>query len=238
MNRATRWKSLQLLGGTFLLTLVFWEWLYPINVFVVVLHEWSHGLAALLTGGDVVEIYLDPRAGGWCSHTSSWRGVTAAAGYIGSSVLGAALLVTGAATRKDRVVVAGLGLFLAFLAIRYVGNGFGRIFCLGFAAFLLFAANKLQDRWNDFLLRFLGMSSCLYAVVRVRGHLLAHWYDWRSRTGNAELDKIWSRSDADTLAELTHLPATFWWCVFLALGVGAFLGALFVSVRSEAGRDE
>lgn len=229
------WKSMKLLGLTFLVTFLLWEYLYPINVFVVVLHEWSHGLAAILTGGEIKQIYLDHRAGGWCAHTSQWSFVVSFAGYFGSSVLGALLLITGAMTKKDRQVVAGLGLFMAYLALAYVRNGFGLAFCLGFAAFLLFAAAKLSDGLNDFLLRFLGMSSCLYALVRVRGHLLSHWYGWRSKTGDPKLDQIWANSDADVLAQLTGLPATFWWVVFLVLGIGCFALAVKISIEEEAG---
>lgn len=220
----------------FAFTLIFWDWLYPINLFVVFLHEWSHGLAATLTGGKIIEIYLDPLAAGWCRHTSQWRITVAAAGYIGSSVSGATLMVLAAIIRNDRWLVGFLGAFIAYIAIIYVGSPFGMAFCLGFAAFLLFTASKLSDSLNDFLLRFLGMSSCLYAVVRIKSHLLGHWYGWkRHLTGNARLDQIWSKSDAATLSEMTWIPETVWWAIFLLIGLFCFFSALYYSVRHEAG---
>lgn len=228
--------SITALLACFVCTLIFWDWLYPINVFVVFLHEWSHGLAAVLTGGRIIEIYLDPRVAGWCRHTSQWQITVGAAGYIGSSVFGAGLMFLGAVIRNDRWLVGFLGAFMAYIAVVYVGTSFGMFFCLGFAAFLFFAALKLSDGLNDFILRFLGMSSCLYAVVRVKSHLLAHWYGWkRHSTGNAKLDQIWSKSDALRLSEITGIPEIAWWTAFLLIGIACFLYALYYSVKFEAG---
>lgn len=220
-------------------TLIFWDWLYPINVFVVFLHEWSHGLAAVLTGGRIIEIYLDPRVAGWCKHTSQWPITVGVAGYIGSSVFGAGLMLLGAVIRNDRWLVGFLGTFMAYIAVVYVGTSFGMLFCLSFAGFLLFTALKLSDVLNDFILRFLGMSSCLYAVVRVKSHLFANWYGWkRQLTGNAKLDQIWSKSDALRLSEITGIPEIAWWTAFLLIGIACFLYALYYSLKFEAGFED
>ena len=40
--------------------------LYPVKMFVVLLHEMSHGLAAITAGGRIVSIQLDPHIGGYC----------------------------------------------------------------------------------------------------------------------------------------------------------------------------
>lgn len=43
------------------IALVFWDTLliYPIKLFVVTLHEMSHGLMAMAFGGDIIEIQID-----------------------------------------------------------------------------------------------------------------------------------------------------------------------------------
>ncbi|MBI4865050.1 MAG: M50 family metallopeptidase [Candidatus Riflebacteria bacterium] len=231
-NRA---YSIGLLLLCFVVALVLWDWLYPVNVFVVVLHEWCHGLAAILTGGSVGQIYIDVRAGGWCSHNSSWRFVTAAAGYVGSPILGALILLAAAGTRRDRAISMFLGAFLIVLSALYVRNTFGLAFCVAFGLLLIASGRWLPEAVNDFILRFLGMSSCLYSVVDLKRSLMAHWGGWRPNTGNAELDRIWSSSDADTLAALTGIPATVWWGLFLLLGVGTFAVAAWLSVKWESG---
>ena len=37
---------------------------YPLKIFVVFMHEVSHGLAAVVTGGEIVEIQINPQQGG------------------------------------------------------------------------------------------------------------------------------------------------------------------------------
>ena len=37
---------------------------YPLKIFVVFMHEVSHGLAAIATGGRIVEIQINPQQGG------------------------------------------------------------------------------------------------------------------------------------------------------------------------------
>ncbi|HAA76850.1 TPA: hypothetical protein DCE37_17205, partial [Candidatus Latescibacteria bacterium] len=55
-----------------LIGLTVWLWstlaLYPIKLFVVLLHEISHGIAALLTGGEILIIEVNERIGGYCQY--------------------------------------------------------------------------------------------------------------------------------------------------------------------------
>ncbi|MBD3306499.1 hypothetical protein GF339_08865, partial [candidate division KSB3 bacterium] len=61
-------KTLGILFVMFLLAVVFWNsiFIYPIKLFVVVLHEFSHGLAAIVTGGSIVRIEINQQIGGMC----------------------------------------------------------------------------------------------------------------------------------------------------------------------------
>ena len=47
----------------------FWStvFVWPLRLFVVLLHEVSHGLAAVATGGRIVSIELSPAEGGLCT---------------------------------------------------------------------------------------------------------------------------------------------------------------------------
>ena len=46
---------------------LFWNtiFIYPIKLFVVMLHEMSHGIMAMLLGGTILQIQIDPRIGGF-----------------------------------------------------------------------------------------------------------------------------------------------------------------------------
>ncbi len=64
-----------------LAALVLWDTVvaYPFRVFVVFLHEISHGLAAVLTGGRIVSIGLSIDEGGVCVTRGGWRFVVLSA---------------------------------------------------------------------------------------------------------------------------------------------------------------
>ena len=55
-------------------TLLLWGTpvVYPFRLFVVFLHEISHGIAAVLTGGQIVSIAMG-NAGGVCFTRGGWR---------------------------------------------------------------------------------------------------------------------------------------------------------------------
>jgi hypothetical protein len=56
------------------LSIVFWNSivLYPVKLFVVLLHELSHALTAVVTGGSVEEITIDSRIGGMAVTRGGW----------------------------------------------------------------------------------------------------------------------------------------------------------------------
>src|SRR5574340_141594 len=84
---------------------------YPFRLFVVLLHEVSHGLAAILTGGTIVSIGLNPNEGGVCVTRGGWSFLVLNAGYLGSLLFGALFLLLGARRRNARPVVAAIGAF-------------------------------------------------------------------------------------------------------------------------------
>ena len=62
--------------------------IYPLKIFVVFLHEVSHAMAAVATGGSVERILLDPHQGG-AAYTVGGNGfLTLSAGYLGSLLWG------------------------------------------------------------------------------------------------------------------------------------------------------
>src|SRR5512134_4023867 len=69
---------------------------YPFRLFVVFLHEVSHGIAAFLTGGEVLSIGIGSNEGGVCVTRGGWPFAILNAGYLGSLLWGAAFLALGA----------------------------------------------------------------------------------------------------------------------------------------------
>ena len=69
----------------------------------------------------------------------------------------------------------------------------------------------LSEQVNDFLLRWIGLTSCIYAILDIKSDVL---------------DRPELRSDAAMLGELTSLSPQFWgvvWIVVAILGASVFL---------------
>ena len=79
---------------------LFWSTpiVYPVKIFVVLLHEISHAAMAVATGGTIQRIELSSLEGGACYCPGGNAFLTASAGYLGSSAWGG-LMFTAARAR-------------------------------------------------------------------------------------------------------------------------------------------
>jgi hypothetical protein len=187
----------------------FWDSIlvYPLKIFVVLLHEWSHAVALLATGGTLERITLDPHQGGATLGRGGSAFVTLSAGYLGSLGWGA-LMVTGARARrlKADLLNAVIGGGVLALTVLYVRSPFGIAFGLLFGATLILVSKRIPMVWNKRILLTLGLTSCLYAILDIKSDILER----------PEL-----RSDARMLSELTGVPTVVWGLLWIALGIVA-----------------
>lgn len=208
-----KWKKKQdliVLVIVFILFILLWQTflLYPIKIFVVGLHELSHGLAAILMGGRINHIEINSRIGGYCQYSLPVeagffrQSVVASAGYLGSILLGALIFIFASRTRWDRTITFLVAVVLFVLSILSIKGGgwFGIIFCFGFATLLVIAVKWLPDKFHDLFLKCLGITSCLYVIIDIKEDLID-----RSGIGN----------DADKIAEMLKAP-------FLSVPIGIF----------------
>jgi hypothetical protein len=185
--------------------------LFPLRMFVVFLHELSHGLAAVLTGGQIVRIQLTAAEGGLCLTRGGWRFLVLSAGYLGSLAWGVALLFAGARRRGHSVLLAGVGLLLLAVTLVYVRSVFGLVYGVLTGAALVLAARKLPEAASQVVLTMLGVVSCLYAVWDIASDTL--------------LRQI-PASDASALGHLTGIPGPLWGVVWITLAVATTVWAL------------
>jgi hypothetical protein len=178
---------------------------YPLKIFVVLLHEVSHAAAAVATGGAVERITLDPNQGGATYTMGGNSFVTLSAGYLGSLMWGALMVLAARARRIHPDLVNGLigGLVVA-LTVFFVRNGFGIGFGVLFGAALVLASRKLSLAANRSLLLTLGMTSSLYAILDIKSDVL---------------DRPHLPSDAHMLAELTGIPTLVWGLLWIGLAL-------------------
>lgn len=68
---------------------------YFYQMLVIAFHEFGHAITACCTGGRVKSISLDPREGGVTHMQGGISAITLPAGYLGSSLIGALLIMCG-----------------------------------------------------------------------------------------------------------------------------------------------
>lgn len=187
--------------------LVLWDSfaVYPFRIFVVFLHEISHGLAAVLTGGAIESIGLSVDEGGVCRTRGGWPFLILNAGYLGSLFWGATFLVLGERRTRSRSAIATIGAFTLAATLLYVRTLFGFAYGLLAGSALLAVAAKLRPAVSEVLLAAIGATSALYAVWDIASDVLL-------RHSN--------QSDAAALAALTGIPAVVWGVAWMALSVG------------------
>ncbi len=211
-------SQLLVLSGLLLLSIFFWHSivLYPVKLFVVLLHELSHAAAALLTGGSVVEIQIDSRIGGLALTQGGWPFVIVSSGYLGSMLSGGAILLLALRQRAVPALAAAVGVLVLLVTVLFVRNSFGLIFGLLFGAAIVAAARWLPARWLALLVQYLGAMSCLYALVDVKEDLLTLE------------DRL---TDASILAGMTGIPAIVWGVLWSAISLAVFLLVMRTALR-------
>ena len=137
--------------------------LYPVTLFVTFLHEFGHALGALLTGGSVEGIQINPDGSGYTITRGGSRGVTLIGGYLGSALLGNALFRIGvrhrALTHHTLLVVAGLMILTGIVWFQSLTS---TALLLVFGLLLGFIA--LKTTWDQDVLMFLGLAAVLYII--------------------------------------------------------------------------
>jgi len=209
MDPKTKKRATFLAGFILYFVLLFFLWdtaiIYPVKVFVVFLHEISHALAAVATGGTVERIVLDANQGG-AAYTRGGSGFfTLSAGYLGSLLWGALFIMLGFSRRlKPSWVIGGIGALVILSTVFLVRSAFGLGFGLVFGAALLVGSKYLSQGLNRILLLGLGLTSALYAILDIKSDIL---------------DRSALPSDARMLAEMTGIPTVLWGFLWIAIAL-------------------
>lgn len=134
------------------------------QMLVIAFHEFSHAFAAILTGGKVKSISLDPREGGVTHMLGGKTFITLPAGYLGSSIIGALLTFCGFNIVASKI--ASLVLGVAFLLTLWWGKRdwltiLTILLAVGLLVACWFIAHAIALR---FVVLFIGVMSSLYSV--------------------------------------------------------------------------
>lgn len=198
----------QLIYLIFLLGLInlCWEYpiIYPLKLLVVFFHESSHALATLLTGGSVKEFVINQRQGG---HVVSEGGnifIILSAGYIGSLLWGVLIYVASVKSSYDKSIMSALGLSIIIITVVLSSSVFSWLFGLFSGGAMLLMARFLANKYNDFILRLIGLTSMMYAPLDIYSDTISRSY---------------LESDAYLLAEYTGGTTLLWGGVWILISI-------------------
>lgn len=195
------------------------------ELFVTFLHEASHGLAAILTGGSLREFYLHANGSGLAYTSGGFRPLIIAAGYLGGCLWGGALLVAARQRGLEKAVCWALCAFFAVFTLLYVRNVFGFVAASGMSAFFGWVALRGAGWQLALLLNFLAMRSILKALVDLKWLLL-----YATAPGLAPLTDAKIMSDTYTGG---LVPPLFFALGIAALSIGALAAFLFAAWQVE-----
>lgn len=211
--------------------------LYPFKLFATWLHELSHGLAMIVTGAgfDHVLIYRDTSGLAYANYSVDAIGsaVIAAAGYMGTPVWGALLLVITPNARAARVALLVLATLLVGTAILVVapthdGDTFGSWATAGMGLAVAVCAIGLPARWRVMVAHFIAAQACVNALLDIRVLL---------RPSQVVNGVITGFSDAHNMAMATFGTHATWavWTWAIAWLVWSLV-VLFVALRINESR--
>jgi hypothetical protein len=226
---APAWRWRELLGllvlGAAILLLWRVPWLgwlvYPFRVFGTFVHELSHGLAAVLTGGDFQRFTVSADLSGLAWSAGGIRWIVASAGYVGSAVFGGLLVLLAERGVSSRTLLVAMGIGLALLSLLFVRNLFGIVAGLSLGVALALAGRVLRAHWADLLLLSLALQSMLDGFNSLLNVLTL-----------STRDDV--RTDAHTMAELSGLPAMFWVVAWSLLSAAIVYASLRLAYRRPA----
>jgi hypothetical protein len=211
--------------------------LYPFKILATWLHEMSHGVVMIATGAELdrVVIYRDTSGLSYAVYAVSEPGTAAiaAAGYMGTALWGAVLLVatpTAKTARWALITIAVLMMVTVVFAIVPTPEEgrFGQWAIAGIAITLAVCGLVLPARWRVFVAHFIAAQSCINALLDIRVLL---------RPMQAVNGMLTGTSDATAMADNTfgtrHPWAVWFWAiVWLAWS----LAVLFVALRVSGWR--
>jgi Peptidase M50B-like len=185
----------------------------PVTQFTTMVHELSHALVCLATGGWVTSLTIVSDGAGHGGLTDCRGGLPflyTQAGYLGTAVFGCFLIFLGQFTKLSKYILVCLGTAVALASLFIVGPGiltsgfsgfFSFLWGLAMAAGLIYAGVKWKATTANLLLLFLAIQTALNSVVCIM-YLVQIYFGFAST--NAAF------SDATRMTEITGIPAFVW----------------------------
>lgn len=207
--------------------------LYPFKLLATWLHEMSHGLVMIVSGAgfDYLEIFHDTSGIAQAEQGVSQMGRAAihSAGYMGTALFGAVLLVIGQTRGGARSLLASLGAAIGISAIVWIQNDFGQAAAYIGMAICISISLVPSERLAILIVNFIAAEACINALLDIRVLFRTEMVI------NGVVAE--SASDAHNMADATFGTYATWasiWLVWSCLCFFVALRIIYLRHRVEA----
>lgn len=217
-----------------IITIVLWfipyaEYLvYPVRLFVTFIHESSHALVAVLTGGSVQSLTIASDGSGltYVAPSGLFGGVlTSSAGYLGTTIFGVLMLYLIRKRFSPNKILTAEGIFVAVMLVVFtivspIFNFLSLQVAYSSILFTILAGGLLaavliglgifsSPRVASFSVAFLAVQCLLNALFDLKNVLMI----------NSPLVGSDMANDAANMAAVTHVPGFFWVVIWIGISL-------------------
>ncbi len=167
-------------------------------------HEISHGLIAIITGGEIISIQLNLDGSGLCVSRGGWLFLITISGYFGAILWGALIhIIVSAMKDKNAFLIALLIIGLISISLLLWVRDFTTFLVLGITLIPFIIALRSRSYLIErYFLQFSGIYILLDAIKTPINLLF-----------------IQNRGDDAALADMTGIPQIFWVCLWMGTGL-------------------
>lgn len=178
--------------------------LFPVKLITVFLHELSHVIATIITGGIVTRMDIELDLGGRCEILGGNEFIIASAGYLGSFLFGSILFYSAYSNNKGKWLASSIMIIIILFTVNVVTNSTIQMLSIIFSLLVIFSLWYLPASFNEYFLKSLGLISCLYVCYDIKEDIL---------TSAA------NHSDATIIAGITGIPTIIWGLFWFAISI-------------------
>ncbi len=207
--------------------------LYPFMILGTWFHEISHGLTALILGGDFHKLVIFADGSGYAqfSYSSLFMGnignaLVAAAGPLGPTIFGNILMLGSINDKVTKFIMYGLSFAMLLSSILWVRPifGFGFGFTILFSLIFLFVAFKTNIKTQKLTLQFIAIQAFMSLYMSIN-YLFSK---------NAIVGGNHNMSDTEVIADNLFLPNWFWGALILIISLIIIAKSILFIIKKES----
>lgn len=193
---------------------------WPFVIITTFIHEMGHGLTAILTGGNLIQIEVYQNASGLAQIQSitGWRqAAIAAGGLLAPSLAGGVFIIAGKSPRASSRVFLMFSVFLIICCALWVRSTFGLLVLLPTGLLFLILSIKGSIALQHFIIQFMGVHMLVDTFTRTMNYIFS---------STAHVAGQSRHSDTATIAQHLVGGHLLWACIIAIFAVWVFYFSL------------